>query len=249
MASKTSICKTRAPRLYINQALGIGGTIILPEITSHHVLHVLRQKSEDQLVLFNGLGGEYRGIVSAITRNRVEISIIQSHDVDRESPLEITLGLSILKRDAMNTAIQKATELGVTHIVPVETVNTSVSRKKFEKRHEHWHQIIRSACEQCGRTRLPTLDEVHSFAGWIDTAQGELKLLASLRSPRKLSEIQTAPHLVCLLIGPEGGISEEEEIAAVNKGFEPVSAGSRVLRAETVPTALLSLIQFRWGDF
>lgn len=237
------------PRLYIDQELGIDGNVVLPEKSAHHVLHVLRARLGDQLILFNGRGGEYTANISHINRNRVELSVIFFDAIDRESPLDITLGLSILKRDAMNTAIQKATELGVTRIVPVETDNITVSRRKFEKRHEHWQQVIQSACEQSGRTKLPTLHHVQPFADWIKRAAGDLKLLPSPRASQRFSDVQTSPHSICLLIGPEGGISEAEELSAVQAGFNPVFIGRRILRAETAPAVLLSLVQFRWGDF
>jgi 16S rRNA (uracil1498-N3)-methyltransferase len=237
------------PRFYIDQGLEARGSVILPEKTAHHVRDVLRARTGDQLILFNGLGGEYTAEITDISRKQVEINIIAFDEINRESCLEITLGLGILKRDAMNSAIQKATELGVTRIVPLETANISVSRKKFENRQQHWHQVIQSACEQCGRTKLPILHDVLHLTEWIDIAVGDLKLLSSLNTTLGLNEIQMTPGSVCLLIGPEGGISDKEELSAVQSGFKPVLIGKRILRAETAPAALLSLLQFRWGDF
>jgi 16S rRNA (uracil1498-N3)-methyltransferase len=237
------------PRFYVDQGIGSRGNVILPERTSHHIRDVLRARTGDQLILFNGLGGEYTAEIKGVSRKQVEIKIIAFDDINRESCLEITLGLGILKRDAMNSAIQKATELGVTNIVPLETANISVSRKKFENRRQHWHQVIQSACEQSGRTKLPILHDVHPLADWIETAAGDLKLLSSLNATQGLNEIHTVPRSICLLIGPEGGISDEEEFAAAESGFTPVLMGRRILRAETAPAALLSLIQYRWGDF
>ncbi len=237
------------PRFYIDQGLGSRGNIILPEKTAHHVRDVLRARTGDQLILFNGLGGEYTAEITGVNRKQVEISIIDFADINRESCLDITLGLGVLKRDSMNSALQKATELGVTSIVPLETANISVSRKKFENRQQHWHQVIQSASEQCGRTKLPILLDVLPFTQWIETAVGDLKLLSSLNATRGLDEIQMTPESICLLIGPEGGISDEEELAAAKSGFRPVSIGRRILRAETAPAALLSLLQFLWGDF
>jgi 16S rRNA (uracil1498-N3)-methyltransferase len=237
------------PRFYIDQSLESGGDVVLPEKTAHHVRDVLRAKSGDRLILFNGLGGEYTAEITGINRKQVEISVIAFDEISRESCLDITLGLGILKRDAMNSAVQKATELGVTSIVPLESANISVARKKFDNRRQHWLQVIQSACEQCGRTKLPILHDVHPFAEWIETAVGDLKLLSSLNATQSLNEIQMTPRSICLLIGPEGGISDQEELAAVELGFRPILIGRRILRAETAPSALLSLLQFRWGDF
>lgn len=237
------------PRLYIDQNLDIGDKVMLPEKSGHHVQQVLRTGPGGRLVLFNGLRGEYTAVISAVIRSQVEVNIIHFEDVDRESRLDITLGLSILKREAMNKAIEKATELGVTNIVPLETTNISVSRKKIESRHDHWNQVIQSACEQCGRTKLPSLAHAISFTDWINSAKGDLKLIPSLQATRSLADVQSTPVSIYLPIGPEGGFSAAEETCAVKAGFIPVRLGRRVLRAETVPAALLSLLQFRWGDF
>ncbi len=248
-------------RLFIDGNLEVGQEIILAENSAHHVLHVLRKKADDELILFNGKGGEYSAKISDINRNNVTVNIHEYTDVNRESPLQISLGLSILKRDAMNTALQKATELGVSKIVPVETTNTTVSRAHLQKRESQWQKVIVTACEQSGRTQVPALESVHSFNDYlcIDlctdlctnqyTDSENLKLIASTTAKMCISEIEHPAKSISLIIGPEGGFTDAEITLAVEKGFQPVSIGKRILRAETAPAVLLTLLQYRWGDF
>ncbi|MDP6081267.1 MAG: 16S rRNA (uracil(1498)-N(3))-methyltransferase [Arenicellales bacterium] len=236
-------------RLFTNHRLDIGTKVTLSRKSANHIQHVLRSKPGDHLILFNGEGGEYISNIVSCNRNETEVEIIRFDPVNRESKLDILLGIGILKREAMKAALQKATELGATTIVPVETKNTSVARSKFDKRRENWLQVIQSAGEQSGRTLLPVLQEAHGFDEWIALAKGDLKLLASPGAERSLNCIEQAPQSICLLIGPEGGFTLSEEQLAQEKGFELVTIGNRILRAETIPTALLSLVQYRWGDF
>ena len=240
---------THVPRLFTKHRLCVGNNVTLTEKTAHHVHHVLRAKLGDSLIMFDGLGGEYASSIISIRPNEVEVDIVSYDPVNRESTLNIMLGIGILKREAMKTSLQKAVELGVTSIIPVETENTSVTRKQFDKRRENWLQVIQSACEQSGRTMLPTLHEVLNFNQWIEFADDDLKLLASPLAGTGLRCIELAPQSICVLVGPEGGISVNEEHRALKAGFVPVSMGKRVLRAETTPAAFLSLMQYRWGDF
>jgi|TARA_B100002003_G_scaffold3941_1_gene3646 16S rRNA (uracil1498-N3)-methyltransferase len=237
------------PRLFTNHRLDIGHKVTLSDKTANHIQHVLRSKPGDHLILFNGEGGEYVSNIVTSSRNKIEVEVVRFDPVSRESKLNILLGIGILKREAMKTALQKATELGATAIVPVETRNTSVTRAQFDKRRETWLQVIQSAGEQSGRTLLPTLYEAHKFDQWIKLAKGDLKLLTSPGADGGLNLIDQVPQSVCLMIGPEGGITLDEEQIALDAGFVLVSLGNRILRAETVPTALLSLLQYRWGDF
>jgi 16S rRNA (uracil1498-N3)-methyltransferase len=237
------------PRLFIDQRLSVGSDVILKDKAAHHIQHVLRGKSGDSLILFDGSGGEYASVVIEIRRNQVELGIISFDAVNRESKLQIMLGIGMLKRDGMKTALQKATELGVTGITPIESGYTSVSRQQFEKRRVNCLQVIQSACEQSGRTMLPVLEKVQSFDQWLELSNADLKLLASPDTGSGLGRIESRPRSVCVLVGPEGGISDTEEEKALAAGFLRISMGSRILRAETVPTALLALLQYRWGDF
>jgi 16S rRNA (uracil1498-N3)-methyltransferase len=236
-------------RLFIDDDLEVGRDIELPDKSAHHVLHVLRKGVNDELILFNGQGGEYHASITHIKRSHVEVSIHSKDTIDRESTLQITLGLGILKRDAMNTTLQKATELGVSKIVPVETANTSVQRKQLEKRETQWRHVIQSACEQSGRTQIPHLDFVHKFDDFLAIDNHDLKLIPSPTSEVPMSSIDSVVKSICVVIGPEGGFSDAEMTLAIENDFHPVSIGKRILRAETVPSVILTLLQDRWGDF
>ncbi len=238
------------PRIYINQDLNIGQKLILPEGPAHHIQHVLRCKAGDPLLLFNGQGGEFHSTILNLAKRRIEVSIDDSIIHHTESSLDTTIGISVLKRDAMNAALQRATELGVSRIIPVLTANCSVSHQQISKREQHWQLIIESSCEQSGRVKLPALLPTHSFSDWlVRVSDLDLKLLASLSSGGRLADIVAEPQSVGLLIGPEGGITADEEKEALTSGFVAIRFGGRILRAETAPAALLSLLQYRWGDY
>ena len=137
----------------------------------------------------------------------------------------------------------------MTKIVPVETNNTSVQRKQLEKREAQWRHVIQSACEQSGRTQVPLLDSVHTFDDFLAIGSHDLKLIPSPTSEVRMSSIDSAQKSICVVIGPEGGFTDAEMTLAIENDFHPVSIGKRILRAETVPTVILTLLQDRWGDF
>ncbi len=238
------------PRIYISQDLIVGEKLSLPEDSSHHIQHVLRLKAGDKLRLFNGQGGEHPSNIIGASRHRVEVHIGELIVTDCESSLDITLGISILKRDAMSAALQRATELGVSKIIPVITANSAVSNKQVQKREQQWRLIVQSSCEQSGRDQLPSITGAYTFDKWLEKTSGhDLNLLASLSSSHRLSEIDAKPESIGLLIGPEGGLTADEETRAIGSGFAAIRFGGRILRAETAPAALLSLLQYRWGDY
>ena len=149
----------------------------------------------------------------------------------------------------MDWVIQKATELGVTHVSPLLTERTEVKLKadRAEKKRQHWQQIAISACEQCGRNRLPVINPLTLLPKWLNDSQAELKLVLHHRA-ENLSAQSTPPRSIDLLIGPEGGLSPDEIHLAEQRAFRALRLGDRVLRTETAPLAALSILQARWGD-
>ncbi len=238
----------RVPRLFINESLALDTpSLALPPTQSHYIRNVLRLRPGQALVLFNGEGGEFHGTITAIGRSVVTVRLERFDEEDRESRLRTQLGLAVTKRDAMDEALQKATELGVSEIVPVITEHNATTTRSLDKRVQHWGGVIRSAAEQCRRNRLPHLVSVTSLTDFVTAATAEIKLIAhpgdtpwSIKTP--------SPTSISLLCGPEGGFSEQEVTQACLAGFTPVSLGPRILRAETAPMVLLSLAQSRWGD-
>ena len=232
------------PRFFWNHKLIVGNDITLPGDVTHHLLRVLRMKEREELTFFNGDGSEYLGKITSIDRSKVTVAIIYSESISRESKLTSRLGLSILKRHAMESALTRATELGVSEITPLVSSRTNI-RIPGEA---HWQRVIQSSCEQCGRNTLPVLKKVSPIANWLATTTGNIKIVANPLSKRLLDDLEPDSPSMCILVGPEGGLSCEEIENAEAKGFLSISLGKRVLRAETAPATLMSLAQYRWGD-
>ena len=238
----------RVPRLFVDSPLHVDTVLVLADSRAHYLKHVLRLKTGGRVTLFNGEGGEYAGTITEKGRQRVEVHIDAFADADRESPLVVRLGLGIMKQAAMDTAMRKATELGTTEITPVITEFTDIPRKALSARHDHWLQIVRSACEQCERNRPPHLNHTVSLDAWLGEIRADAKYVAHPGSGKSLDDFAGKPGDVALLTGPEGGFSSPEIDLCIASGFEAVELGPRILRADTAPVVLLTLIQAKFGD-
>ncbi len=240
----------RCPRIYTPQSLTPDSTIALDAEAAHHVARVLRMQSGDELILFNGEGGEYRATIATIDKKSVQVALGSCDASARESPLAIHLGIAISKGERMDWVMQKATELGVTHITPLqsERVEVRLGNERGEKKLAHWRAIAISACEQCARNRIPVIDAIQPLATWLASVEADKKFVLHHRSEASLTTIAPPPQRVALLIGPEGGLSDMEIALAEKKSFAPLRLGPRVLRTETAPLAALSILQFLWGD-
>ncbi len=238
-----------APRFYTAQPLSAGHAITLEAGPSRHIASALRLREGAQLRLFDGAGGEYLAEISSIARQAVSVVIKEIIPEEREASQPITLGIGISIGERMDLVVQKSTELGVAEIQPLVTERTEVRLKgeREEKKRRHWQQVAISACEQCGRNRVPAIGKPQALAEWVGSAAADLKLVLHHRSNRGLAET-AAPTSVALLVGPEGGLSGAEIEAAQAAGFRPLALGPRVLRTETAPLAALSILQFHWGD-
>jgi 16S rRNA (uracil1498-N3)-methyltransferase len=210
---------------------------------------VLRMQEGRELIVFNGQGGEYSAQIKEIGKKQIAIQISQFSEDNRQSPLELHLAIGISRGERMDWVLQKATELGVTQIIPLITERTEVKIKgeKQDKKMQHWQQIIISACEQCQRNLLPVLQEPQLIENWIKTVATDYRFVLHHRNDQSLSK-STAPKSVTLLIGPEGGLSEEEILLSEKEKFQSLRLGPRVLRTETAPVAAISLVQYLWGD-
>jgi 16S rRNA (uracil1498-N3)-methyltransferase len=238
------------PRFYLDAALRAGSTCALSAETAHHALHVLRLREGDEVTLFNGRGGEYGSRIASLTKKSVSIDILSYREVERESPLHVALIQGVSSGDRMDFTIRKAVELGVAEVRPVLAA-ASVARPKGERaagRREHWQRIAISACEQCGRNRIP---EIVSVGSLHEALGGEgLKILLSPRAELKFSEVaRKAEGKVALAAGPEAGFNAAEEDALVRAGFVPAKLGPRVLRTETAALAALAALNAVRGDF
>jgi 16S rRNA (uracil1498-N3)-methyltransferase len=239
-------------RFYCPARLAPGASVALTEHASHHALHVLRMKTGDGLTLFNGDGYDYPGQILRIGKDGTTAKIISRNEVQRESPLLITLAQAISARERMDFTLQKAVELGVAAIRPLAAERSVVklAGDRIERRREHWQNIVISACEQCGRAVVPEVLPPLPLADWLGTREEfALKLMLSPTAQRTLHDISRPEGHICLLTGCEGGFSPQEQQAAVSCNFIEVRLGARVLRTETAALAALAAMQALWGDF
>ena len=255
----------RLTRVYVEAELTAGSSIDLPPDTASHLAKVLRARAGDELILFNGDGREYSGAIEAVRGSRVAASVGDSRQVARESPLSITLVQCVPRGDRMDFIVQKATELGVVRIVPVLSQRSVVrlDKAQAESKAVHWRAVAVSACEQCGRNRLPVIEAARPLLNYL----GELAPGAGLRlvlepesAPLALAPVAPAAGSgpvgasglevvdAEIAIGPEGGFAPDELEAFRVAEFSPVGLGPRILRTETAAIAALVWLQVRFGD-
>lgn len=238
----------RLSRFFIDAPLSLGEHE-LPEAQAHYISRVLRMAEGDALQLFDGSGQEFRATLREVGKKRVVVAIEESFAGQVESPLQIHLGQGLSRGERMDWAIQKATELGVNEITPIfsERCEVRLKDERADKRLLHWRQVAISACEQCGRSRVPVIHPPVLLADWLKQTQADLKLV--LHPVAEPLTSHAKPSSLAFLIGPEGGLSEAEVEQAKGAGFHAARLGPRVLRTETAPVVALSVAQQLWGDF
>ncbi len=240
----------RAPRIYTPAPLNSGDTIELDDNAFNHTIRVLRLNAGAPLVLFNGHGGEFEAELAGVEKKRAFARIGRHIKRECESPLHITLGQCISRGEKMDYTIQKAVELGVNKIVPLfsERCGVKLTQERLAKKVEHWRGVVISACEQSGRNRVPQVAPPRSLQQWLPAHEGVLKLVLDPASERSLRTLDTPQQDVTLLIGPEGGLTDDEIALAIKHGFTGIQLGPRILRTETAGLTALSAVQQRWGD-
>lgn len=239
------------PRFYCPPPLLPGSIVDLPETVAHH-LHVVRQQAGAELVLFDGSGGQVRARLTEIGKRRASAEVLAHEAVDVELPFHVTLAQGLPEGSKMDWIVEKAVELGVAAIQPLAAQRSVVrlAGERAAKRLAHWQGVVVSASEQCGRNRLTDVAPLADFGRWLATpAAGTTRILLSPRADASLAEWtrMQAPHAVCVLVGPEGGFSEQEEAAALAAGALALSMGPRVLRTETAGLAALAILAAGWG--
>jgi 16S rRNA (uracil1498-N3)-methyltransferase len=240
-------------RFYHSNPLDLNQIIILDEFSSHHALRVMRVKVDDFLILFNGDGFEYRGRVSDINKKTINIEILSKEKNNNESPININLFQSISSNEKMDMVIQKATELGVSSIQPIFTSRSTVklSLDRIKKRLIHWRQVSISACGQSGRSKIPTIKSPIGFDRFVEgITTNSLNLLLH---PDNSKESSNLPNKysgdINIFIGPEGGFSQDEVLLLKKQNCINIQLGSRILRTETAPLAIIAILQYKYGDF
>ena len=234
------------PRFFVSPPLHADQVCMLPPATVRHV-QVLRLQPGDAITLFDGSGGEWRACIAQMGRSSVTVQVTEHLAISRELGVEVTLALGVPTNDRMDSVVEKATELGVAVIQPLlcERSVLRLSGERADKKVAHWQAVATAASEQCGRTRVPLVQPVRGLTAWLATlpanAAGRRHLLSLRDGAPGLGCAPLADRLL-FLSGPEGGLSEAEESAAMQAGFEPTSLGARVLRADTAPLAVMAVL-------
>lgn len=239
------------PRFYVDAPLRAGSSCALPADSAHHAQHVLRLRGGDELTLFNGRGGEYAGRIASLDKRKLLIDVLQHREVEREAPLRMVLVQGVSSGERMDFTIRKAVELGVAEVRPVLAA-ASQARPKGERaaaRREHWQKVAISACEQCGRNRIPEVQELVPVQEGLKI-DASWKILLSPRAELRYSEAcRKVEAAVTLAAGPEAGFNAAEEAAFLDAGYVPAKLGARVLRTETAALAALAALNALRGDF
>ena len=240
----------RISRLFLDTPLQTGNTVSLEGERLNYVARVLRLKPGTRLTVFNGQGGEYSAQLESVTKRHASLQIGAFSERDCESPLALTLIQGISRGERMDYTIQKATELGISRIVPVFSQRSMVALEgdRLEKRQQHWLGVVHSACEQCGSNRPPVIDTACSLAEYLENDISGTKLMLDPLADASLHDVAAADNNRHLLIGPEGGLDDEERASARSRGFTGIRLGPRVLRTETAAVACIAAMQSLWGD-
>ena len=243
----------RLTRVYVEGPLGSGKRVKLEGSAASHITRVLRLRVGAALILFDGAGGEYEASIDKAHGGEVIVAVGAQQAIERESPLALTLAQGVSRGERMDLVVQKATELGVSRLVPVLTERSvmRLTAQQSDRKVNHWRAIAIAACEQCGRNRLPSVAApvaLRDFLKGDAGAAADTRLLLSPVGTAALNDVPRPNGAVTVLIGPEGGLTDEEEHAAVTAGYTALRLGPRVLRTETAAIAALALLQRLFGD-
>jgi 16S rRNA (uracil1498-N3)-methyltransferase len=239
----------RIPRIFTPHPMAINANLQLDDEAANHVGRVLRMQPDQALQLFNGDGNNYGATITEVSKKQVIVRITDVQANPVESPLQIHLGQAISRGDRMDFAIQKAVELGVTEITPLftERCGVKLDGDRLIKRNEQWQKIAISACEQCGRSVIPTVHSAIPLAQWLSQQTNSLQLTLDPRASATIKTLAASQH-IRLVIGPEGGFTDAEVAATSQAGFTGIQLGPRVLRTETAALSAISALQLQFGD-
>lgn len=241
----------RVVRLYTHQYLASDTTLELEDDIRHYALNVLRLNKRSDITVFNGDGYDYICKILDCSKAVLRIKIIQRVSLDNESPLKTHLLLGISKSSHMDYAIQKSVEVGVSMIQPIvsERSVAKIKKQSFDNKQQHWQRVIQSACEQCGRAKIPTLLPVSEFSALEHVNENEIGLIFDSTANQTIHTVNiNKPTILKLLVGPEGGFSDNEINTALEKNFQALRYGPRTMRTETAAVAAVLSAQLKWGD-
>ena len=239
----------RLSRIHAEQPLTAGQRVTLDADQAHYLGKVLRARPGQQVALFNGQDGEFVAEIVAINKRDIELEILTARTVIPDSGLHVHIGMGLSRGERMDYAVQKATELGVSSLTPLFTDFSEVklSTDRADKRTAHWQKVATSASEQCGRCSVPLIHSPVNLKDWLVTVPAGQGFMLDHTGSHGFTG--SRPEAVYLLIGPEGGTSDEEKHRALDAGFSMIRLGPRVLRTETAPVVALTALQLQWGDF
>lgn len=241
-------------RFYVPQPHVDKGVLRVEGPEARHIRNVLRLKTGDPLTVFDGSAKEYDGSIVELSSSFVLVRIEKTSSPQRDSPLEITLAQSLLKGEKMDYVIQKATELGIKRMVPFFSSRSVplLEKPKRLERQRRWERIAVEASKQCGRATLPEITSLLDYDEMLCLApEDALRFISWEREGVPLKHVLKRPpekEKVFFIVGPEGGLSEQEVEESKRAGFVAVSLGKRIVRAETASLCLLSILQYEWGD-
>ncbi len=241
----------RRARLFTEQIINVNSTIILDDKKSHYLTHVLRLKEQQSFILFNGLDQfDYHAKICNLGRS-VELFIEDKMTTHNESQLHTSIYLALSKNEHIDLSIQKCTELGVTSIIIFnsEHTQTPLKKTKLDKKLLHWQRVAQSACEQCGRSIVPTVQFIPRFTDALQIEPSRVRIMLDFEG-EPIKNIMNSSKLlnIDILLGAEGGLSDNEIQLAKQSGFIKVRLGPRILRTETAAITAMSLIQMLSGD-
>lgn len=242
----------RTIRVHVDLPLARDATVTLPAQAAEHLVRVLRMEAGDPVTLFNGDGFDYPAVITALGKREVTATVQDRLHLANESPLRLTLAQGIARGEKMDLIVQKATELGVERIVPLQTERAEVKldAARAEKRLLHWRAVAASASEQSGRARLPRIMPALRLADWLESLadDGSMRLALLPEAACAVRELHFSTPAATLVVGPEGGLGERDITALMARGFSGLRLGPRILRTETAGLAALAALQAVHGD-
>lgn len=242
----------RLSRIFVNLELTQDSTVDLPSTKAHYVRNVLRLKNGQNIILFNGSYSHDFMALLLIEGKRVRAKIVSSQEKNNDSLAETTLIQGIGKSEHIDFLTQKATELGVQNLIffNAQRTQSCVKNNRLEKKLNRWKDIAISACEQCNRNRIPSISFFAELQSVLHQLPSSNRIVLDFNGKPfhslQLSFDTQKPFQV--LIGPEGGLVDEELKLAIESGFQPYVMGPRVLRMETAAISILTIIQHSFGD-
>ena len=231
------------------------GKIYAGKEESHHIADIMRLKEGDEVTVFDGSGKEYTGRIESIRNKNVIIGVDKVAVTTPKSSAEISLAQTLIKKDKIDYIVEKATELGVSEIIPIETKRAVVRPGESRKEHklERWHKIAIEAAKQCGRTDLPCIKEIRQFEDLLKDFCKYDGVIMPCLTEKTISLKDAVSRLkdskkILLMIGPEGDFTPAEIARAEENGALLVSLGGLVLRSDTAAVATLAMLNYALGS-